>query len=669
MAHSTTCTLVLAGLCAATSASPSIRIIAASSQPAPGLTGVTFVDIGDPRFTQTGLGFMARLAGTGVTTANDYAMFSDLASSGIFTLRLRESQALPEGTIGGLSSVQISSDNKLAFTATLLPGNRPAQGTAFAFAESPTGFTLLAADTNVNSLAPSLTPIDAAGRSAWAQNPIAPVDPRIVSTFGTSFDNQTIIPGVPPEQKFRVFRSPHQRGGMVAFKAGIAPDASSPRRWGIFSTINGSLATHALANDAAPGIPDATIAELGDPTIITPGSGTALISWARVQGTSITVANDGVIMLHETSGSSTLLREGDAATVDRTYGSFSRQFAVNAAGMLAFRTSLAGGSTPESVIITKPLNQPAEIALRTGEELSGTLAGLTVAQLGEPVISDSDDLVVPVRLAGLGVTPTNNSALLVRWNGAWSCAMRSGWLVDSAGTPRTVNTFVFDSGSSDSGLNQIHASTSSLGPTLAVKLNFRPVNSTTPVISAIAGITITCPADYNADGVADFFDYLDFVADFAANRWVSDFNRDNVVDFFDYLALSAPSARGADQLLSFHNLANCSAVNCSARIVGSTTSPTLAASIPSRFNAPPSCFRRCENSSVTNSTNSRGLSMPCVPFRTQRSITLSISGLGQKHSGPNFATRLGSPNNCDTTASGPISPDPAVASMRSPTSF
>ncbi|MBU6412283.1 MAG: hypothetical protein KGS45_02315 [Planctomycetes bacterium] len=535
MAHSTTCTLVLAGLCAATSASPSIRIIATSSQPAPGLTGVTFVDIGDPRFTPTGLGFMARLAGTGVTTANDYAMFSDLNGSGIFTLRLRESQALPEGTIGGLSSVQISSDNKLAFTATLLPGNRPAQGTGFAFAESPTGFTLLAADTNLDWLAPSLLPIDPSGRSAWAQNPIFPDEPRLVSNFGTSFDNTTLIPGLAADQRFRVFRTPHQRDGMVAFKASVAPDTTSARRWGNFSTIGGFLRTHLVAGDAAPDIADATIAEIGDPTIITPMTGTALLAWGRVQGTNITSANDGVIVIQDVDGAGVVLREGDAATADRTFGSFSRQLAVNAAGAIAFRTSLIGGSTPETAIVYKLGGLSHRIFLRTGDALSGTLSGLTVAQIGEPILSDRGDLVVPVRLAGPGVTSSNNSALLVRWNGAWSCAMRSGWNVDSAGATRVVNTFVFDSGASDSGLVQVRPSTQTLGPTLAVKLNFRPTSSTVPVVSAISTITITCPADFNADGIGDFFDYLDFVSDFAANRWAGDFNRDNVIDFFDYL--------------------------------------------------------------------------------------------------------------------------------------
>lgn len=44
-----------------------------------------------------------------------------------------------------------------------------------------------------------------------------------------------------------------------------------------------------------------------------------------------------------------------------------------------------------------------------------------------------------------------------------------------------------------------------------------------------------CGADFNNDGVVDFFDYLDFVSEFAANGPNSDYNADTVIDFFDYL--------------------------------------------------------------------------------------------------------------------------------------
>ncbi|MBU6412412.1 MAG: hypothetical protein KGS45_02975 [Planctomycetes bacterium] len=58
--------------------------------------------------------------------------------------------------------------------------------------------------------------------------------------------------------------------------------------------------------------------------------------------------------------------------------------------------------------------------------------------------------------------------------------------------------------------------------------------------SAVCG----CPADYNGDTVLDLFDYLDFVADFAANAPNSDYNGDTVIDFFDYLDFVAAFAAG-----------------------------------------------------------------------------------------------------------------------------
>lgn len=70
---------------------------------------------------------------------------------------------------------------------------------------------------------------------------------------------------------------------------------------------------------------------------------------------------------------------------------------------------------------------------------------------------------------------------------------------------------------------------------------FQSVNipPTTPPLHLIytptSVILTVCIADYNFDQVVDFFDYLDFVSDFAANRSRADFNDDGVIDFFDYL--------------------------------------------------------------------------------------------------------------------------------------
>lgn len=48
-------------------------------------------------------------------------------------------------------------------------------------------------------------------------------------------------------------------------------------------------------------------------------------------------------------------------------------------------------------------------------------------------------------------------------------------------------------------------------------------------------ITNGCPADFNADGATDLFDYLDFLNAFSTGGKGSDFNHDGVTDFFDYL--------------------------------------------------------------------------------------------------------------------------------------
>ncbi|MBU6413632.1 MAG: PEP-CTERM sorting domain-containing protein [Planctomycetes bacterium] len=53
-----------------------------------------------------------------------------------------------------------------------------------------------------------------------------------------------------------------------------------------------------------------------------------------------------------------------------------------------------------------------------------------------------------------------------------------------------------------------------------------------------------CRADFNADTVVDFFDYLDFVSAFADGSMTADFNIDGVLDLFDYLDFVAQFAVG-----------------------------------------------------------------------------------------------------------------------------
>ncbi|MBU6413602.1 MAG: S8 family serine peptidase [Planctomycetes bacterium] len=63
-------------------------------------------------------------------------------------------------------------------------------------------------------------------------------------------------------------------------------------------------------------------------------------------------------------------------------------------------------------------------------------------------------------------------------------------------------------------------------------------------LAAVAAQATLCPVDFNRDGTADFFDYLDFVSAFASNSNSADYNADSVIDLFDYLDFVAAFAVG-----------------------------------------------------------------------------------------------------------------------------
>jgi hypothetical protein len=58
-------------------------------------------------------------------------------------------------------------------------------------------------------------------------------------------------------------------------------------------------------------------------------------------------------------------------------------------------------------------------------------------------------------------------------------------------------------------------------------------NDCDSIVSNIARVFI-CASDFNCDSFIDFFDYGDFVSDFATGESRADFNGDGFIDFFDY---------------------------------------------------------------------------------------------------------------------------------------
>ncbi|MDX2147257.1 MAG: hypothetical protein SFZ23_07010 [Planctomycetota bacterium] len=63
-----------------------------------------------------------------------------------------------------------------------------------------------------------------------------------------------------------------------------------------------------------------------------------------------------------------------------------------------------------------------------------------------------------------------------------------------------------------------------------------------PLVARFGGCPV-CLADFNQDGQADPFDYLDFVAAFSNENPTADFNNDGQIDLFDYLDFAAALAQ------------------------------------------------------------------------------------------------------------------------------
>lgn len=177
---------------------------------------------------------------------------------------------------------------------------------------------------------------------------------------------------------------------------------------------------------------------------------------------------------------------------------------------------------------------------------SGAIFAALVRLDGPNDNPDSFDLtgsdVVATTLVNL---PTSGGSQEAR--GSISAQLENGWYVVLFGGGRFGATTI------TGGLKGQDPSSAIPGAQLNVtyRQNGHPAGPGGPFLQGtVARVFITadpagsCPADFNGDTVVDFFDYLDFVAEFAASGPNADFNADTVVDFFDYLDFVAEFAGG-----------------------------------------------------------------------------------------------------------------------------
>ncbi len=170
------------------------------------------------------------------------------------------------------------------------------------------------------------------------------------------------------------------------------------------------------------------------------------------------------------------------------------------------------------------------------------------------VIIGGNDTIAGGNGALLRVHPASGTFAHMSFGGALADRVdQTSPALDGAKVVGTINSFTHGSSDiwafrSDLGLrtgctegpvaqpNAIQGPVSLPVPFTRIGQQFAPWNpQVVPVTDINTIICLKCPADFNGDGVVDFFDYLDYVDAFSLGLLSADFNGDGVIDFFDYL--------------------------------------------------------------------------------------------------------------------------------------
>ncbi len=233
---------------------------------------------------------------------------------------------------------------------------------------------------------------------------------------------------------------------------------------------------------------------------------------ADLDGDTLT---DGAVMHFDGSAMHVLAQEGIPSAVSgRNWGTLiGVPLDINNDGQWVMRGDLDGGTGDDSLIV------------KNGTEVIAREAGPVPASVGAFTFSGFGTGAVAI---------ANNGDVF--YYGDWS----------DPDTSRDTGIFVNDQLLVQEGVTQIDGVTllsiSAVESNFAISPSGRYVVFEGVLADGRDGAFLIdreggfgCAADYNGDTNVDFFDYLDFVADFAASAPRSDFNGDTVIDFFDYL--------------------------------------------------------------------------------------------------------------------------------------
>lgn len=510
----------------AAGASPAYSTVALAGQPAPGLAGITFHTVADPRVAADGsVMFLARLQGSGVTTANEMSIWTD--RSGSLAMILRQGGLTPDGEIfTGLGTPQMNSDDLFAITAGVGSGASNIPTALGMFDEDGVGLQRIARDGDVFSDF-GIGALNDSGALAFRNGNGSAVWSTRGGSLTIAIAGQA-APGISlPNARFANLNVPsHNAAGAAVFFSTVNSDSGSTQ--GIWTSPGSEQLVLAAAGGQALAA-GVTILDLGHSPRID-SSGRAVF-FGALSGANVNVSNDSAYLAFDGSVLTVLAREGDAVAElpGLALGQLPRDYSLAGAGRLAFTAALVGpgvDATNNSAQMTVAANGSLDVIVREGDAAQDVGGDAAYAVFTQPLLSESGAVAFTAFLRGTAVTQASNTALVAGDDGdELVLVARTGQLFEVAsGDVRTINHISFDQGRSQWGLAQRNES-----GRLVFKLAF--TNGTHGLFAADLE---TCAADFDGDGFVTGLDFDLFVGAFEAGDPTADFDDDGFVTGLDF---------------------------------------------------------------------------------------------------------------------------------------
>jgi len=517
-------------------------VIATSGQSAPGLSGITFEAVADPRVDDLGrVVFWSRLAGTGVTTFNDGSLWT--TRTGPLSLLLREDSAIPGGSdlFVGLGTPAWSGNGKLGLTASIGSGAFSFPTTLAQFVESGPSLSLVVRETVPLPIVGLLSLNDFGavvyragdGSSLFSTRSGAPLS--IVKTGDPA-------PGASSAQAtFLLLGQPaHNALGGAAYWATVTYPGQTVPESGIWSDASG-LQRIARTGQQAPGLNAGVVfAELDStPRIDAAGS---VAFWARLSGPGVTASNDGSVWRTAGGVAQIIAREGESAPglSGLTIAGLARHVQASDSGVTLFWGSVNGSGvdgTNNSVIWSNDPLRGLGVVAREGTQVPELPAGVVFGALGRPGITPFGRTVFTTGLrSAAGLAQTSTFALIATdGRGRQFPIARTGdAFAVGAGDTRTISQIVFDQGDPQTGYAQYNST-----GTLVFKLGFTGGSS-----ALVAARIALCLSDFNSDGFSNGLDFDLFSDAFVSGDVSADLNGDSFINGIDFDLFAAQFEAG-----------------------------------------------------------------------------------------------------------------------------